>query len=99
MGMRQRLSQLDDPQYLDDLLALQSSAPQPEHPESKVRDEVEALRAENKKLKASLAEAQQEKTEMSKVLIVLEDRLAKSNEYLRDAFCSNQAQQAKCRVS
>lgn len=86
-NLTQHLDQLSDLQFLD------TSTPQLQHPQSKVNDEVQALREENRKLQASLAEAQREKTEMSKVLVVLEDSLAKSNEYLRD-----QAKQPKCTV-
>merc|ERR1739848_880365 len=54
---------------------------------------------ENRRLKASLAESRREKEEMSKVLAILENRLSQSNEYLRDAFCSEQAKQPKFELS
>jgi len=102
-GVTQRLARLSDPQYLDDLLALQTANPQPKDPANKQTDqlsEIELLRKENCKLKESLAESQREKAEMSKVLHILEDRLAKSNEYLKDAweFQSEKAMQ-KCILS
>jgi hypothetical protein len=105
-GMREQLARLNDPQYIDDLLALESSTTQPVAPESKVIDEIneiEALRQENRNLRASLAESEREKAEMSKRfaenLMVLEDRLAKSNKYLKDAICSDQAKQPECKMS
>jgi len=73
---------LSDPQFLDDLWALRSSA----------------LREENRKLQASLTEAQREKAEMSKVLMILEGRLAESNEHLRDIVCVAQAEQPKHKI-
>lgn len=101
-GVTQRLARLSDPQYLDDLLALQTANSQPKDPANKQTDqlsEIELLRKENCKLKESLAESQREKAEMSKVLHILEDRLAKSNEYLKDAFQSEKAMQPKCILS
>jgi len=77
----QRQDQLSDPQFLYDLWALRSSA----------------LREENRKLQASLTEAQREKAEMSKVLI-LEGRLAESNEHLRDIVCVEQAKQPQHKI-
>jgi len=100
-GMTQRLARLSDPKYLDELLTLQASKAQPEESVHKQTDEgspseVELLREENRKLKESLAESQREKAEMSKVLHVLEDRLAKSNEYLKSAFHSEDAKPSMC---
>jgi len=100
-GLSGKLAQLSDPQYLDDLLALQPYMSEDSEQsdvgcQKTVLDEVEALRQENRRLQASLAKSEQEKVEMGKVLMIMEDRLNKSNEYLRDAFYSNKANQAKC---
>jgi len=92
-GMTQRLAMLSDPQYLDDLLALQASESSQAEAQGSTRadegsmTEVEALRKENRRLQESLAESTREKAEMSKVLLVLEGRLATSNEFLKNA-CS-----------
>jgi len=98
-NLTQRLDQLSDPQFLDDLWALQSSASLPELSESKVNDEVEALRQDNQKLQASLIEAEREKAEMSKVLMVMEDRLTKSNDYLREIACLEQVKKPMYKIS
>lgn len=88
-GMSQRIAQLSDPKYLDDLLALSPSLSQSEDSINKPEvdewymSEVERLREENRKLHEELAESKREKAEMSKVLFLLEDRLTKCNGYLR----------------